>query len=313
MSKLLLGLKRGENCLLESPTGTGKTVAVLCAALAWLNHQKETAASVESDGESDGEDKEVLVKNGEAELRRPFQEFEYVEDNTPSGAAEAVAFRKRQRQNDGPVELAYDENVPGAPGGKPQQDETFPLYRVDKESVFETSPKKRKKNKTHKGRKSTAIKAEAQDDRNMAKRFSNQTRLSNARDERCQQHLSSSSSTSDLPVRNEGRDDVNDKSGAASSEPLAKHEAEQAATATQAEKKKKQKKPKKRRISRIYMMSRTHSQLSQVIGELKTCVAADPEAHVAGPDETGNAFSMTLLASRKSTCINADGESMRPI
>jgi len=41
MSQLLRAIKKEENALLESPTGSGKSLALLCSALAWQRKVKE--------------------------------------------------------------------------------------------------------------------------------------------------------------------------------------------------------------------------------------------------------------------------------
>ena len=50
MKQIILSLKNNENALLESPTGTGKTLCLLCAVLAWLIIDRKNNTSTDPNG-----------------------------------------------------------------------------------------------------------------------------------------------------------------------------------------------------------------------------------------------------------------------
>jgi len=43
MKKVIAALENQQNALLESPTGTGKTLSILCASLAWLKTREKNS------------------------------------------------------------------------------------------------------------------------------------------------------------------------------------------------------------------------------------------------------------------------------
>ena len=53
---IIKGLKRKMHVVAESPTGTGKSAAILCSVLAWQRYHMQSQAAFERDIENEGGD-----------------------------------------------------------------------------------------------------------------------------------------------------------------------------------------------------------------------------------------------------------------
>lgn len=262
MSKLLVGVQKGENCLLESPTGTGKTLALLCAALAWQRQQREQGVAAEtSDCQSE---EEPMFDLGPQEPLRSFDDFRYVEPKV---------------QQQAPIELAYEDAVePGKeeeePAGEPAGDRTslYDDFDDDDDDVFESPKKKRPKNQDDEEEIDFPESSDAP-------------------------HHDSHQDSPDSPVPDDPHLGKPPPEGVTPADVKPKKRGKAA-----------KQEVRRKRAPRVYFCSRTHSQLNQVVAELRTCRTAFQDTSAVGIGDDGKPFSMALLASRKSTCINSEGQ-----
>lgn len=294
MSKLLTGVQKGENCLLESPTGTGKTLALLSAALAWQRRQRENGTVSESDEDSDyesageGHDDVPIINVGHDEPLRSFSDFRYVENKESSPSSESESAREVKA----PIELAYEDSVGSGMGGPA---ETAPCQDdIDDDiDAFESPKKKRQKQKLQPLREHDAHRT---DEAEVDFENSGTAGASTNGESPSADIASGCCTTGETGDQVDPIADVKPSSKAAGT-----------ASNSRAKSRGRRAKTRRRRVPRVFFCSRTHSQLNQVVAELRTCRTAFHNTSAVGIGEDGSPFSMALLASRKGTCINADG------
>ncbi|XP_057504686.1 uncharacterized protein LOC130788146 [Actinidia eriantha] len=224
MTALYQSLDRGGISMLESPTGTGKTLSIICSALQWLIDRKQKQNSESSDqktnsGHQSGSDDEPdWMKNFVADKEIQVKEKKEIKKKKQGIRSMKVGnLFNRRREDEGSCEEKDQKNVKDKMDGGELNDEEFLVeeYESEEEGGLGCAKSKRKA-----GGVSVSSSSEEEDD---------------------------------------GFDDEDEEEA-----PL-----------------------------KIYFCSRTHSQLTQFIKELRKTVFA-------------NQLKVVCLGSRKNFCINEE-------
>ena len=88
MSNIIRSVQRGQNALLESPTGSGKSLALLCAALAWQRKEQEKANEYNK-----------AVEEGLIQPEYEEAEEQQMEDMRPTEGGFFVPFQNDDKQD----------------------------------------------------------------------------------------------------------------------------------------------------------------------------------------------------------------------
>ncbi|PKI71046.1 hypothetical protein CRG98_008627 [Punica granatum] len=122
MNALYSSLDRGGISMLESPTGTGKTLSIICSALQWLADQKEKQKYLPSNPDQNGSSGDQPNSDDEPDWIRNFvvTKNDKVDDRKPTKKKYGVAIGKAEKRKNGESRKnlssrsAEDKDIPTA-------------------------------------------------------------------------------------------------------------------------------------------------------------------------------------------------------
>ncbi|XP_071944930.1 Fanconi anemia group J protein homolog [Antedon mediterranea] len=250
MNKIINGIHRSQNCLLESPTGSGKSLALLCSAIAWQKHEEEKRRGTCTD-------EEERICTCSCADKKPSGQMIYLPDlPTPS-----VVTTPAKTCDQTPVKVATSVSNDAAPGvshgnktKKEQKDDDDEDDFVQSKKRYRT-PVQEKSNKRSKVSKGIQYDDEDEEDDE------------EARNPYTEAHWN----TSDIsapPVQSTSKQD-NCTCCCHSTEGCCEGEVAQ--------------KPKK--FPKIYFGTRTHKQIEQIVKELGRTAYQDTDMTILGSRE----------------------------